>query len=121
MSMKTCISAIVTKPGSWPNSMFRENLENGNPFRQYVDAVADPSVRKSIFSQFRSALGEFDYETVLSAFTEMAARRADMTKAPNVLTCCSRVRAGTLNMSVNTTGVDLNKYASLMMKEAVNE
>jgi hypothetical protein len=86
-----------------------------------VDAVTDPSVRKSIFSQFRSALGEFDYETVLAAFSEMAERRADMTKAPNVLTCCSRVSAGTLNMSVNTTGVDLNKYASLMMKKAVNE
>ena len=121
MSMRTCISAIVTKPGAWPNSVFRENLKNGNPFRQYVDAVADSSVRKSIFSQFRSALSGFDYETVLAAFTEMAARRADMTKAPNVLTCCNRVRAGTLNMSVNTTGVDLNKYASLMMKEAVNE
>lgn len=121
MSMKTCISAVVSKPGSWPNSMFRENIGEDNPFRQYADTVNDACTRKGIFTQFRNAMHDFDYETVLAAFTEMAERKADMRKEANVLTCCSRVSAGTLNMSSSTTGVDLNKYAALMAKEAVHE
>jgi len=101
--------------------MFRENIGEDNPFRQYADTVNDACTRKGIFTQFRNAMHDFDYETVLAAFTEMAERKADMRKEANVLTCCSRVSAGTLNMSSSTTGVDLNKYAALMAEEAVHE
>jgi len=121
ISMKTSINAIIRKPGSWSNSIFRENIGTENPFRVYMDSLADTVHRKNIVTRFRNALNEYDYETVLAAFTEMTGRNADMTKEANVLTCCCRISAGTLNTSSNTTGVDLNKYRVLMMQEAANE
>jgi transposase len=111
--LKTCINNVVKKPGSWPNSIFRSKLSDGNPFVQYMDGIADIQQKKMILRRFKEAMNQYDYETVRAAFTELALRKADMTKSSNVTLCCCRAKSGTLNTSRNPTGVDLNKYSRL--------
>jgi len=113
INIRTCINNVVKKPGSWPNSTFRSRISTDNPFLQYMDAVNDVQKKKQVLCRFREAMDAYDYETVIAAFTEMAVRKADMTKICNVTLCCCRAKAGTLNTSINPTGVDLNKYGRL--------
>lgn len=117
ISAKTSVNALVKKPGSWSNSSFRKALAEENPFRNYVDELKEVTQKREIFRNMQKALDEYDYETVITAFSELSDRNIDMSQECNVSAFCARVNAGTLNYSTNTTGVDLNMYSYLMNGE----
>lgn len=117
ISAKTSVNALVRKPGSWSNSSFRNGLSEENPFRIYVDKLKEANQKKEIFKNMQKALDDYDYETVITAFSELSDRKIDMSQECNVSAFCARVDAGTLNYSTNTTGVDLNMYSYLINGE----
>lgn len=121
VSAVTSLKSLVRKPGSWSNSIFRANLLNGNPFKEYLDRTRDENLKHRIFYEFEKAMGSFEYTVVMEAFTEMAAREVDMTKECNVMACCSRVNSCPVDFSFNPTGVSLDKYGCFMMYEGEND
>ena len=114
ISAVTSLNALVRKPGSWSNSIFRANLADGNPFKDYMDSIHDEELKHRIFYEFRKAMNTFDYHVVMESFTEMAARNIDMTKECNVAACCSRIESCDFDFSYNPTGVSLDKYGCFM-------
>ena len=120
ISAVTSLNALVRKPGSWSNSVFRASLLNGNPLKDYLDRTHDEELKHKIFYEFRKAMNSFEYETVMQAFTEMASKNLDMTKECNVSAFCSRIETFPIDFSINPTGVSLDKYGSLMMYEGEN-
>ena len=114
ISAVTSINALVRKPGSWNNSIFRSNLADGNPFKDYIDGLHDEELKHRIFYKFRKAMNTFEYHVVMQSFTEMASRDIDMTKECNVAACCSRIESCPLDFSYNPTEVSLDKYGCFM-------
>ena len=114
VSALTSLNALVRKPGSWSNSIFRSNLAAGNPFKDYMDRLHDEELKHRIFYEFRKAMDTFDYHVVMQSFTEMAFRNIDMTKECNVAACCSRIESCPMDFSYNPTGVSLDKYGCFM-------
>ena len=114
ISAVTSLNALVRKPGSWSNSIFRANLADGNPFKDYMDSIHDEELKHRIFYEFRKAMNTFEYHVVMESFTEMAARNIDMTKECNVAACCSRIESCDFDFSYNPTGVSLDKYGCFM-------
>ena len=114
ISAVTSINALVRKPGSWNNSIFRSNLADGNPFKDYIDGLHDEELKHRIFYEFRKAMNTFEYHVVMQSFTEMASRDIDMTKECNVAACCSRIESCPIDFSYNPTGVSLDKYGCFM-------
>ena len=117
--IRTCINSVMRKPGSWSNSELRNRMDACDPFVKYMDAAGDSREKRLVLRRFSEAADTYSFETASRAFSEMANRRADMTKAGNVAACCRRTQAGTLNASSNSTGVDLGKYT--VLTEGVKE
>ena len=114
VSAKTGIAALVRKPGMWPNSVFRSNLASDNPFREYLDSVQDAETKHKVFYEFHRAMEEWPYNIVLEAFTELSARKMDVTSRSNVSVYCARIDSCPVDFSFNPTGVSLDKYGSFM-------
>jgi transposase len=114
INIATSIRNVIQKPNSWHNSVLRDLLDSGNPLKDYLDTIQDTNTIKKTLYRFSDAMETFGYDTVLMAFQELMDRKMDVTNKYNLQACCNRVATFDPQMSHNSTGVSLDKYAILM-------
>ena len=113
--MDELLSALVRKTGAWRNSHVRENMEDG-PLKEWLDS-RDSSQLRSNLSTLSSASRIFGFADACLAASRLVAKGHFPSMADLESFCC-RLKECDESFSLNTTGVCLGMYDSLLAKEA---
>ena len=111
------LSGLVYKAGSWRNSHVREAMEDGI-LKQWLDSKADDrSGMRNALSVLSDATGKFGFADACHAAGKLLAR-GHFPSREDMESYCSRMRECSEGFSINTTGVELSVYDSLLAQEA---
>lgn len=111
------LSGLVYKAGAWRNSHVRETMEDGI-LKRWLDSKADDkSQLRSALSVLSDAAGKFGFADACHAAGQLIAK-GHFPSREDMESCCLRMRECGEGFSMNTTGVMLSMYDSLLDKEA---
>ena len=111
------LSGLVYKAGAWRNSHVRETMEDGI-LKRWLDSKADDkSQLRNALSVLSDAAGKFGFADACHAAGQLIAK-GHFPSREDMESCCLRMRECGEGFSMNTTGVMLSMYDSLLDKEA---
>ncbi len=96
-------------PGAWGNSQLRASLNEA--LRKQLDDL-DASTRREILKTLSHLLEEHSFQTLLEALEGVLNREHLDVNAISVL--AARIEDGEINMTVNSQGLDLSVYDSIL-------
>ena len=111
------LSGLVYKAGAWRNSHVREVMEDGR-LKQWLDSMnGDKSQLRTALSVLSDAAGKFGFADACHA-AGLLLERGHFPSREDMESYCCRMRECGEGFSINTTGVMLSMYDSLLDKEA---
>lgn len=113
VNMDALVASLARKPGSWPNSIVRETMDDC-PLKRMLDDPATTRKQASEVVRMWGRLSEtYPYDIARMALDECL-RRGQPARREDAVAVANRIMTFAIGASENVTGVDLGKYNVLL-------